>query len=313
MTTEEFSQSVKACTWHGAAPANETARHGEYYQPMLELPTYLRFKSLVPCTVAVLLIVTPVRAQQVAQPAAPAVDATALAKQSQNPVGSLVSVPFQFNFNTGGDLGERTLLNVNFQPVIPFRLTDRWNVIARTIVPLESVPGDAGTRFSGVGDIQLQLFVTPAAPRAIIWGLGGAFSFPTATIDPVESGTWAAGPSLVLVKMTGSFVLGGLVSQIWPLADAGDARETNLLTIQPAVNFNFGHGWAMAFSPVITANWDAPVGDRWTVPVGLGLTRTVVFNRRPMNLGISYNYNIEHPAGTAGEQLRFTVTLLYPR
>jgi len=79
------------------------------------------------------------------------------------------------------------------------------------------------------------------------------------------------------------------------------------------VNFNFGHGWAMALSPVITANWDAPVGDRWTVPVGLGLTRTVVFNRRPMNLGISYNYNIEHPAGTAGEQLRFTVTLLYPR
>jgi len=177
MTTEEFSQSVKACTWHGAAPASETARHGEGYQPMLELPTYLRVKSLLPCTVAVLLIVTPVRAQQVAQPAAPAVDATALAKQSQNPVGSLVSVPFQFNFNTGGDLGERTLLNVNFQPVIPFRLTDRWNVIARTIVPLESVPGDAGTRFSGVGDIQLQLFVTPAAPRAIIWAWGARSRF----------------------------------------------------------------------------------------------------------------------------------------
>src|SRR6478672_490621 len=142
---------------------------------------------------------------------------------------------------------------------------------------------------------------------------GGAFSFPTATIDPVQTGTWAAGPSLVLVKMKGSFVLGGLVSQIWPLADAGDAPETNLLTVQPAVNFNFGHGWAIAFSRVITANWDAPAGARWTVQVGLGLTRTAVFNRRPMNLGISYNYNIEHPAGTAGEQLRFTVTLRYPR
>jgi len=32
-----------------------------------------------------------------------------------------------------------------------------------------------------------------------------------------------------------------------------------------------------------------------------------------MNLGISYSYNIEHPAGTAAEQLRFTVTLLYQR
>jgi hypothetical protein len=268
----------------------------------------------LPCHVAVLLVVMSahVLAQEAAVPAQP-VDATALAKQSQNPVGNLVSLPFQFNFNTGGDLGEQTLLNVNFQPVIPFRVTDRWNVIARTIVPLDSVPGEAGTRFSGVGDIQLQLFVTPARPPDIIWGLGAAFSFPTATVDPIQSGTWAAGPSLVLVKMTSSLVLGGLISQIWPLADAGDAPETNLLTVQPAINFNFGHGWAIAFSPVITANWDAPAGDRWTVPVGLGLTRTTVFNRRPMNLGITYNYYLEHPAGTAGEQVRFAVTLLYPR
>ena len=71
------------------------------------------------------------------------------------------------------------------------------------------------------------------------------------------------------------------------------------------------HGSAIAFSPVITANWDAPTGDRWTAPVGLGLTRTVVFYRRSMNLGMSYYYNLEHPAGTADQQLRFSVTLLY--
>ena len=266
----------------------------------------------LPYCVAVLLMV--MSGRLLAQDAAaPAVDSTALAKQSQNPVGNLVSLPLQFNFNTGGDLGERTFLNMNVQPVIPFRMTDRWNVIARPIVPLDSLPGEAGARFSGVGDIQLQVFVTPAMPPAIIWGLGGAFSFPTSTVDPVQTGTWAAGPSLVLVKMTGAFVLGGLISQLWPLADAGDAPETNLLTFQPAINFNFGHGWAIAFSPVITSNWDAPDGDRWTVPVGLGLTRTVVFNRRPMNLGMSYYYNLEQPTGTAGEQLRFSVTLLYPR
>jgi hypothetical protein len=265
-----------------------------------------------PWLVAALLIAAP--GYSAAQQAgAPPVNATELAKQSQNPVGSLVSVPFQFNFNTGGDLGERTFMNLNIQPVIPFKATDRWNVIARAIVPLDNVPGEAGTRFSGVGDIQMQLFVTPARPPAVIWGLGAALSFPTATVEPVQTGTWAAGPSFVLVKMTRSFVLGGLVSQIWPMADAGDAPEMNLLTIQPAVNYNFGHGWAISFSPVITANWDAPAGERWTVPLGLGVTRTVVFNRRPMNIGTTYSYNLEHPAGTAGQQLRFSITLLYPK
>jgi hypothetical protein len=37
----------------------------------------------------------------------------------------------------------------------------------------------------------------------------------------------------------------------------------------------------------MTANWDAEDGNEWTVPLGMGLTRTMVFNRRPMNLGVN--------------------------
>lgn len=56
-------------------------------------------------------------------PQEPEHDVTALAKATQNPVGDLVSLPFQLNFNTGGDLEERTFFNLNFQPVIPFKVT----------------------------------------------------------------------------------------------------------------------------------------------------------------------------------------------
>jgi hypothetical protein len=228
-------------------------------------------------------------------------------------VGGLISIPFQFNFNTGGDLSDRTFFNVNFQPVIPFRASRNWNVIARTIVPVDSMPAPDGARFSGLGDIQEQVFVTPSRPGAIIWGLGPTFSFPTATSSAFETGTWDAGVSLVLVKSTGKFVLGGLITQVWPLFDADEGRVTDVFTVQPSINYNFGHGWALAFAPSITANWDASDGNAWTVPLGLGLTRTVVFNRRPMNLGVSYYYNVERPDGVAGQQLRFIVTLLYPR
>jgi len=252
-------------------------------------------------------------AAQTAAPPPQEHDTTALAKQTQNPVGDLVSVPFQFNFNTGGDLEDRTFLNVNVQPVMPFRVTDRWNVIARTIVPLDSMPGEADTRFSGVGDIQQQIFITPAKPGGLIWGLGPTFSFPTATSSPVETGTWGGGFAAVVVKMTGPFVLGGLVSQIWPMTDAGGDPETNLLTMQPAVNYNIRDGWAMSFSPIITANWNAPAGNEWTVPLGVGITKTTVFNRRPMNIGVTYYYNLKRSDGAAGQQLRFTISLLYPK
>lgn len=62
--------------------------------------------------------------------------ATALAKKLQNPIGDLYSFPFQnnTNFNTGPHKGTQDILNV--QPVIPIHITEDWNVITRTILPL---------------------------------------------------------------------------------------------------------------------------------------------------------------------------------
>jgi hypothetical protein len=142
----------------------------------------------------------------------PPPDASALAKQTQNPVANLISVPFQFNFNSAGDLGDGTLFNLNIQPVVPFRLTSKVNVIARTIVPVNSAPGPDGTRFSGIGDIQEQLFLAPSTPGPIVLGVGPVLSLPTATAEPFQTGTFAAGVAAVVVKDAGPFVLGALVT-----------------------------------------------------------------------------------------------------
>jgi hypothetical protein len=247
-----------------------------------------------------------------AQQPPPPPDASALAKETQNPVSSLITVPLQFNFNSGGDLGDGTLFNLNFQPVIPFKATSEINVIARTIVPINSAPGPDGSRFSGVGDIQMQLFLTPAAPGPLILGIGPMFSLPTATATPFQTGTFGAGFSAVVVKNQGPFVLGGLLSQVWPAGDSGGEPQANLFTLQPFVNYNFGGGWAASFAPIIAANWDASDGNEWTVPLGLGMTRTTVFDGRPMNIGFQYYYNVTRPDGAPAQQFRFTVAFLCP-
>ena len=263
--------------------------------------------------IAAIAIVCGIAAPAFAQAPAVSHDVTALAKETQNPVSSLVTLPFQFNFNTGGDLEERTFFNLNVQPVMPFPLNAEWNVIARMIVPIDSFPTPGGTRSSGVGDIQAQIFFSPSKPGAFVWGVGPAFSLPTATTSHAETGTWAGGVTAVVLKSTGPFVLGALVTQLWPLADAGDDPETNLFTTQPFVNYNFGTGWALSTGPIITANWNATDGNEWTMPLGIGITKTTVFNRRPMNIGVQYYYNVERPDGAAGQQLRFVLALLYPR
>ena len=85
-----------------------------------------------------------------------------LAKIAQNPVGNLISVPFQENayFNVGPLDGTQNVLNI--QPVIPFSVTGDWNIITRTILPIISlpafVPGQGGT--SGIGDVQISAFLS---------------------------------------------------------------------------------------------------------------------------------------------------------
>lgn len=273
--------------------------------------TWRLLSSALLCLVWCVQSATPASGQ--ASGTTAAADAAALAKATQNPVAAITTIPFQVNFNSGGDLEDGSALNVNVQPVIPFRLSDGINVIARTIVPISSVPGPGATRFSGLGDVQAQVFFTPARPGALTWGAGPVMSLPTATATPFETGTWAAGLGIVVVRNAGPFVVGGLVSQYWPVSDGGGAPETHLLTTQPFVNYNFGAGWALSFAPLITANWDAGSGDEWTVPLGLGIVRTTVFNGRPMNLGVQYYRNVERPTGSAGHQVRFTVALLYPQ
>ena len=60
-----------------------------------------------------------------------------LAKSLSNPVAALISVPFQYNYDhhIGPDNdGERHTLNI--QPVIPISISEDWNLISRTILPL---------------------------------------------------------------------------------------------------------------------------------------------------------------------------------
>jgi hypothetical protein len=113
-----------------------------------------------------------------------------LATKLSNPVASLISVPFQFNWDHdfGPDReGHKSYLNI--QPVIPARLNDDWTLISRLIVPIvdQHIPFLGDGSQSGVGDITGEFFFVPSkpGPGGIIWGVGPAVLIPTsADFDP---------------------------------------------------------------------------------------------------------------------------------
>jgi hypothetical protein len=105
-----------------------------------------------------------------------------LAKQLANPVSSLISVPFQGNYDCcfGPNDASRYLLNI--QPVIPITLNPDWNLIVRTILPVISMGSPAPTipSSTGLGDTTQSLFFSPSqSVNGVTWGVGPVFLWPT--------------------------------------------------------------------------------------------------------------------------------------
>lgn len=254
-------------------------------------------------------------AQDAAKPETPAeiqAKAEALAKQTQNPVADLVTVPVQFNWYTGGGLGDETMQVINVQPVLPLSLDDEWNLVSRTVVPIVNAPLAFGERSTGIGDIQEQMYLTKTKPGKVIWGFGPILSFPTATNDVLTTGQFALGVDFVILTMPGKWVIGAIANNMWRIAGGDNTAAINAFFVQPFVNFNLKKGWAISTSPSITANWNAPSGQEWTVPIGLGVSKVDRIGKQPVNLSLQYYHNVVRPDNAGADVVRMVVALLYP-
>jgi hypothetical protein len=272
---------------------------------------------------ATLLLATTLPAQK----AAPANDTETLAKATQNPVASLISVPFQNNTNFAIGTYDRTQNVLNVQPVIPTKISTHWMLISRIIQPIVWQPYSAQTTGGefGFGDMSPTFFLSPAKPGKLIWGVGPAFVFPTATNQLLGQGKVSVGPSVVALLQPGHWTLGALVNNVWSFAGSGGRPEVNQMTLQYFINYNLPKGWFLTSSPIVTANWnnaatldaanggDTTSGGRWTIPFGGGAGRITRLGPQPVNIAVNFYGNAVHPSGASSWGMRLQIALLYPQ
>jgi len=238
-----------------------------------------------------------------------------LAKESQNPIADLISVPFQnnTNFNVGRLGNDQNILNI--QPVIPFKLNENWNLITRWIMPVvyqpALFPGDSSD--FGLGNFNPSFFFATTAGSNVTWGVGPALLLPTNTDKRLGPDKWGAGPSGVIVWTPGNWVAGALVNNIWSFAGDSSDPDVNQFLLQYFVNYNMARGWYLVSAPVITADWTRDSGDRWTLPLGGGVGRVFKIGAQPVNMSLQAYDNVITPKGGADWQLRFQVQLLFPK
>lgn len=244
-----------------------------------------------------------------------------LAAKTQNPVGAMYSLPFKFTFDYGADNGEATFLNI--QPVIPITFGN-WNLINRVIMPIIDTPGMVtgtaaipnpvpGEGATGLGDINYTVFVSPAEPGKLIWGIGPSLMMDTASDDQLGSGKWSAGPSVVVLVQPKPWTLGLLGRQLWSFGGDSDRNVVSQLLLEPFINYNLDDGWYLISDMILTANWMAKSDNRWTIPIGGGVGKMFSIGSQKMNTKLETYYNVVSPDGAPDWSVNWTLQFLFPR
>lgn len=240
--------------------------------------------------------------------------AAELGKKLANPVASLISMPFQNNTDVGiGEFnGSRNTLN--FQPVIPIKLSSTLNLITRVVLPIvaqHDITGD-GTQQSGLGDAVASAWVSPAAAKnGFIWGAGPALLVPLATNDFLGTKKFGVGPTALILNQTHGWTIGALVNQIWSVAGDENRADVNQMFLQPFLNYNWKSGAGLGINSEITQNWEGSTTTAFLNPTVSGITK---LGTQIVSLVVGPRIQVAAPDGSESAfGVRAVLTFVFPK
>jgi hypothetical protein len=241
-------------------------------------------------------------------------DAAELAKKLSNPIAALISVPIKLDYDTGSGHTDADRFTYTIQPVIPFGLNDKWNVISRTIVPVHidaESPVVGGSDTNGMGDILQSFFISPKAPtaRGWIWGAGPALALPTGS-DGLTTDKFSVGPTAVVLKQVRGWTYGALANHLWSVSGDDDRSDVNATFLQPFLAFNTKTHTTLSVNTESSYDWTA---EEWTVLINLTVSQLVKVGKQPISLQVGYRNYVDAPPGGPDWGLRFQVTFLFPK
>ena len=249
-----------------------------------------------------------------AQEPKPTASAEELAKKLSNPVASLISVPFQNNLDVGIGHYNGTRNTLNFQPVVPIKLTSKINLISRLVLPIVAQYDidTTGSNQFGLSDALLSAFISPAeAKNELTWGVGPVFLLPVATDDLLASKKFGIGPTGLVLFQSKGWTLGALVNQIWSVAGSKDRADINQMFVQPFASYNWKSGAGIGLNAEMTQNWQANSTSVFINPTISGITK---LGKQTISLAIGPRIQVASPlSGKTAFGIRAQLVFVFPK
>lgn len=238
-------------------------------------------------------------------------DSSELAKKLTNPVASLISVPFQYNYDANIGLDKKGTINsLVVQPVIPLKLNSDWNYILRPVMTFESANNVNGYSGTGAGPVVVESFFSPKASGGLIWGVGPVISTPSLSGSNFGTSQTGVGVSAVGLIMKSPWTAGVLTYNTWSAGGSAMNGTANNLFYQPFISYVTPSAWTYSLNTQSTFNWDTR---RAQNPMNFTVSKLVKFGETPVSLSVGARYYLSSvPGGPSGWGARASMTFIFP-
>jgi hypothetical protein len=235
-----------------------------------------------------------------------------LAKKLTNPVASLISVPFQYNYDANIGIDKKGTSNsLVVQPVVPVKLNSNWNYIVRPVMTFESLNNVNGYSGTGAGPIIVETFFSPNSTDGLIWGVGPVVSTPSLSGSNFGTSQTGVGVSAVGLIMKSPWTAGLLTYNTWSAGGSAANGTANNLFYQPFVSYVTPDAWTYSLNTQSTFNWDARRAEN---PLNATVSKLVKIGEVPVSFQVGARYYLSSvPGGPSGWGARASMTFIFPK
>jgi hypothetical protein len=266
--------------------------------------------------------------------------ASEIAAELANPNNTLGTMNFNFDYiHYQGDLpgaGSQNSVVMGFQPVLPIPLSKTVNLFVRPQIPVyftQPTYGANGFENQGfnLGNISADIALGKTFPSKTIATIGAFASFRTATNDALKSNYTLLGPELLVAQIFNWGAAGLMVNHAWSVnsldadpdsftiladdnwATAAGGESASITSGQWFYVVNLKNGWQIVGTPTYSYNHKASKGNKLTLPLGTGASKTQIFGKMPIKFDLQYWYYVVSPDNFGPQhQVRLTVSPVVP-
>ncbi|GEA59009.1 hypothetical protein [Vibrio comitans] len=228
------------------------------------------------------------------------------AKELANPNTVYATMNFKFQYS-GGFEGGGSNFNTTFQPSMPMPLANGDKIFFRPAISysqnIDKVgpTGDDG----GFSDISFDLAYAPTlSDPTNLLALGTFVTVPTGS-DGFSAEQYAAGPEILVGKLSAQRVVGALTTHQWGFAEDDGVQTRNATNMQLLWVEIAGGGWTYGSVPMLSYDWN---NDQAEIPLNLMVSKTVIMGQRPWKIGMEVNYYVEKAESRPDFMLSFNIS-----